>query len=287
MEYFDCHCDTLVKMYQQKKGFYNSGFDCDRALLGKNDKAFVVYAIFNNGGFKRADMLNIMRYYKSKVNEIKNGKAYLSIEGLGNQPDFELSDVELYKKNGVCMMSLSWNNDNLLCGGIAENSHGLTPLGKNVICEMKKCGVIADVSHSSDRACYEIIADYGKSVCASHSNARAICDDKRNLTDAQIRMIAEVGGVAGINFHSPFLSKKIASFDDVLKHIEHYLKIGGENSVGIGSDFDGTELKPHGIQNCGGFTRLKKYLLTKGYSKSFIKMLFFGNFGKIFEKYEF
>lgn len=286
MKYFDCHCDTLLKMFAAKKSFYNNGFDCDRELIRDGDEAHIVYAVFNDGSFKRDDMLKITEYYNSRLGEIKNGKAYLSIEGLGNQPDFELSDISLYKSRGVRMMSLTWNNDNPLCGGIENNSYGLTSLGKSAISEMKRHGIIADVSHSSDRGCFDIISLFGCGVCASHSNARVICANPRNLTDEQIKMISEGGGVVGINLYSPFLSDKDASIDDVLRHMEHCLSIGGEHSVGIGSDFDGMNLKPTGIANCGDIHKIYDILLAKKYSKSFINSVFFDNFSEIFKKYE-
>lgn len=286
MKYFDCHCDTLLKMYTAKKGFYHNGFDCDRGLLKDGDEAHIVYAVFNDGSFKREDMLKITEYYNSCLCEIKNGRAYLSIEGLGNQPDFELSDISLYKSCGVRMMSLTWNNDNPLCGGIENNSYGLTSLGKSAVSEMKRFGILADVSHSSDKGCFDIISLFGSGVCASHSNARAICANPRNLTDERIKMISQGGGVVGINLYSPFLSDKAASIDDVLRHMEHCLSIGGEHSVGIGSDFDGMNLKPTGIVNCSDIHKIHDILLAKKYSKSFINSVFFDNFSEIFKKYE-
>lgn len=286
LKYFDCHCDTLLKMYAAKKGFYNNGFDCDRSLLKDGDEAHIVYAVFNDGSLKRKDMLNIMEYYNSRLDEIKNGRAYLSVEGLGNQPDFELSDISLYGSRGVRMMSLTWNNDNPLCGGTANNSCGLTALGKAAVREMKNHGIIADVSHSSDKGCFDIISLFGSGACASHSNARALCGNSRNLTDEQIKMLSESGGVAGINLYAPFLSEKSASIDDAVRHIEHCLNIGGEHSVGIGSDFDGMNFKPLGIANCGDMHKIYDILLAKKYSKSFINSIFFDNFSEIFKKYE-
>lgn len=287
LKYFDCHCDTLVEMYRSNNGFYGNGCDCDRSLIADGDEAHVVYAVFNDGSFRREDMLKIMKYFNSRLSEIKNGRAYLSIEGLGNQPDFDISDIAVYKKLGVRMMSLTWNNDNPLCGGIENNSYGLTPLGRAVINEMKQSGIVADVSHSSDKGCYDIIETFGGGVCASHSNSRTVCKNTRNLTDEQFKMIAQSGGVAGINFYNPFLSEKPADTDDIVRHIEYFLNIGGEYSIGFGSDFDGMDLKPRGIENCGSFSLIYDILLAKKYSKSFINSLFFDNFSEIFKKYEF
>lgn len=268
-------------MYSDGKSFGGNGLDVDTDLL--TDGADIVYAVFNDGSLKREDMLNIFSYFHGL--DYPFGRAYLSVEGLGNQSDFELSDIELYSSLGVRMMSLTWNFDNVLSGGIGENLHGLTNLGRAAVTEMNRCNILTDISHISDLAASEVIELSKMPVCASHSNSRAVCDAARNLTDGLIKKISNSGGVVGVNFCSDFVGGHNC-IDDVIYHIEHIAVVGGEKSVGIGSDFDGTDKKVSGLENCGCLERLYDRMLTKNHSETFIKRLFFGNFSELFKKYE-
>ena len=124
------------------------------------------------------------------------------------------------------------------------------------------------------------------SVCASHSNSRSICKNPRNLTDSDFKLIASTGGVVGINLYADFVSDANAGVEDVVLHIEHFLDLGGEDNIGLGTDFDGIDKKTSGLENCGCIYQLYDRLLAKGYNESFINKLFFENFGKLFKKYE-
>ncbi len=271
-------------MYKTKKSFAKNGFDADMSFILPSDEAHVVCAVFNDGSLKRRDMIEIFKFFRSQ--SFSQGKAYLSVEGLGNQPDFKLCDVVLYASYGVRMMSLSWNYDNILSGGALGSGRGLTLHGKNVLCEMAKCNVIADISHASERAAEEIAYVFPKPICASHSNSATVFEHKRNLSDNIIRKISKSGGVAGVTFCREFVNGKNSSIDDLFRHIEHIVKIGGAGCVGIGSDFDGCENKVDGLEYCGGIYTLIDKMLTKNYSETFINRLLFGNFSELFKKYE-
>lgn len=286
MKFFDCHCDTLLKMYRAKKGFYNNSFDYDFSKFGFYDEPHVVCAVFNDGSLFRKDIISVFEFFKEQTKALHNAKLYLSVEGIGNQPDFCIGDVELYKSYGMRMASLCWNNDNVLCGGIKNNSDGLSELGRETIKEMRKNSVIVDVSHASDKTFCDILKINNVCVCASHSNSRLVYHHNRNLTDDQFKAIVANGGVVGVNFYPDFVMGEGSDVDDVILHIEHFLEIGGENNIGIGSDFDGIDKKCKNLEDCMGIYELKERLLAKGYNQSFINKLFFENFGKIFKKYE-
>lgn len=271
-------------MYREGKDFGENGFDWDEALIPDGDEAHVVFAVFNDGKFARSDMLDIFNFFASK--SFKKGKAYLSVEGLGNQPDFCAGDIGLYAGMGVRMMSLTWNGDNPLAGGIGKNSSALSPLGREVVELMNKHPVLADISHASDYASREIIELSALPVCASHSNSRTVYGAARNISDDLIRLVAKSGGVVGVNLYPDFVSSGACSVDDIVRHIDHIACVGGEKSVGIGSDFDGIDKKIKGLEDCGCFHRLYDALLTKRYSETFINGLFFNNFGELFKKYE-
>lgn len=273
-------------MYRENKGFYKNNFDYDLSNLKNGDEAHIVFAVFNDGSLYRKDMLSIFEYFNRCCATLYNAKAYLSVEGLGNQPDFSCDDVELYRKHGVRMASLCWNDDNILCGGIKSNSVGLNKKGRETLKNMIECSVIPDVSHASDRACREIIEYSNISVCASHSNSRKICPHKRNLTDDEIKLVASSGGVVGINFCPGFVSFEKPDTDAVVSHVEHLSEIAGEDHIGIGTDFDGIDKKIENLENCSSIYNLKDRFLAKGYNETFINKLFFENFSEIFKKYE-
>ena len=273
-------------MYREKKSFYNNGFDYDLSKLNPKDEAHIVCAVFNDGTLYRKDMLSIFEFLKLQCKTLYNARVYLAVEGLGNQPDFCVEDVKLYKECGMSMAGLCWNNDNALCGGIENNFSGLTFLGKETVKALFKNSVIPDVSHASDKTFYEILKLSNGCVCASHSNSRFVHNHNRNLTDDEFKAIALNGGVVGINFYPDFVMGETSDIDDVIAHIEHFLKLGGENNIGIGSDFDGIDKKCKNLEDCRGIYKLKDRLLAKGYNQSFINKLFFENFSELFKKYE-
>ena len=286
MQYFDCHCDTLLEMYRKNKGFIGNGMDCDAALIAENDSADIVYAVFNDGSMLRSDILSVMDLYDSKRGELTNVTPHLAIEGLGNQADFCIDDIALYRSRGVEMISLTWNGDNILAGGIAGNKNGLTPLGRFAVSEMNRLGIIPDISHASDRTSIEVLEQSSAPVCAGHSNSRAVCPNMRNVSDEIFKLICKSGGVVGINFYAPFVSETNANIEAVIRHIEHFCALGGERNIGIGSDFDGIDKKTAGLENCGKLHNFCDALLAKGYNETFINRLLFENFREIFNKYE-
>ena len=106
--------------------------------------------------------------------------------------------------------------------------------------QMNDKGMIIDVSHLSDGGFWDCIRYSRAPIAASHSNARMLCRHPRNLTDEMLRALGEKGGVAGVNFYSPFLREKgRAQLSDLVLHIRHMVNCAGEDAVALGSDFDG------------------------------------------------
>lgn len=293
MEYeiFDAHCDTALKLYFDSKSLYDNDCMVSAKKCENYKKATYTMAIFNQGNLKTADIFAIIEKIKSETEKIKNGSfnTIISIEGLGNTKDLKLCDIEKFAAAGVKIMSLTWNDDTPLCGGVGypnggadENKRGLTPLGKEYLSEMQKFGIILDTSHISDAGFYDVLESFDGRVCATHSNARAVCSYKRNLTDDMFLKLKERGGVAGINLCPDFLSdSKTASSEDVIKHIEHFLSLGGENNIGIGADFDGIDSTPSDIKSCADLHVLFDKLLKLNYSEDIINKISHQNFEKM------
>ena len=178
-----------------------------------------------------------------------------------------------------------------------EHHNGLTPLGKDIVREMNRIGMMVDISHVADKTFYDALEVSQAPLIASHSACRAITNVPRNMTDDMIRALAQKGGVIQINIYCPFISQKAAdavaaakadpaaaktdpvraTLDDVVAHIDHVRRIAGIGAIGIGTDFDGIECAPVGLDDVSKFPNLTRALLTKGYSASDIKKIYGGN----------
>lgn len=186
------------------------------------------------------------------------------------------------------MITLTWNGENSLGSSVkAERDSGLTPLGKDVIREMNRLGIVVDVSHGSDKLFYEAAQISTTPIAASHSNSRKITDNPRNITDEQFKIICQKGGVVGLNFCRSFLNNnpEKAVIEDILRHTEHFLSLGGENHLCIGADFDGTDM-PKGIAGIESMENLYELFLKHNYSERLASKLFFENAYNFFENFD-
>jgi len=300
--YFDAHCDTMSKMYKNKIGLDSHNLMVNIHNLKGHKSAIQVFALFNNGEMNKENMMNCFEYFKNeckklpgmvsvcssakKIDENKSKlSAILAIEGLGNQPDFTPDDVKDFYDAGVRFMSLCWNNDNSLCGGCEGEGKGLTDLGIQALFQMEKHRIILDVSHMSDKSFWGSFENYSLPICATHSVSRTVHNHKRNLTDEQFIEIAKRGGVCGINFYPPFLCEGEANINTVIKHIEHFMSLGGENSIGLGSDFDGISIVPKSLENSTHICRLLDRLLALNYPEETVEKIAFKNFKNLFNKF--
>ncbi len=297
---FDCHTDTLVKAYKKNQSVFSDNLQVTPEKLKKYSKAVVCYAIYNDGTMKMNDIYTLINRFigecsnSNKVDFCRNSReiafahrrgrtaALLTVESVGNAPDFKPQDVLILRQIGVRMLSLTWNNDNFLCGGIDANKKGLTKEGISVLEKMQECNMMLDVSHMSDTGFFESAEHYKLPICASHSNCRSICNSRRNLTDEQIKTIISSGGVIGINFFPDFTGGR----DMILKHIEHIVKLGGAKNIGIGSDFDGIDTCYKDLTDIGCIVHIYEEMFGKKYLKQFIYDVTYNNFDDIFRKFE-
>lgn len=196
--------------------------------------------------------------------------------------------LDHYYATGVRMIGLTWHDDHAFATSHGYRGPvGLTDLGRRAVRRMNELGIAVDVSHMSDRAVDDVLAASRAPVFASHSNARALCDDSRNLTDDHIARIAKTGGVVGINFYTAHLRKGgRATLQDVVRHIEHIRDVGGIGSVGLGSDFDGIPRGPEGLETAAQLPALRRALSERGFSDADVAAIFGGNFLRAFEQVE-
>jgi membrane dipeptidase len=216
----------------------------------------------------------------------KHGKiaALIGIEG-GHAIEDSLRMLREYYRLGVRYMTLTHTNSNSWAGSsglsdkpLEQPERGLTVFGKQVVAEMNRLGMMVDVSHVSDKTFWDALNSSSAPVFASHSSCRALCDVRRNMTDEMIAAMAKKGGVIQINFYCNFLTKnKTATLADVVAHIDHAVKVGGIDHVGIGSDFDGIPCAPIGLEDVSKFPNLTRALLEKGYSPGDIRKIYGAN----------
>ena len=151
-----------------------------------------------------------------------------------------LESLEVFRNLGVRVMQLSYNRKSPFAAGVMEpEGGGLTPLGRQAVAEMNRLGIAIDVSHANAATTADVLDLSNKPPLMTHAGCAAIHPHPRNKTDEQLRALADRGGVVGI-FDLPYLtaSPKQPTVEDYLEHLEHALRVAGENHVGIGSDTD-------------------------------------------------
>lgn len=198
----------------------------------------------------------------------------------------ELSCIERFRKSGVVYMTLCHNGDNDICDsakGMQEHN-GLSRFGRKVVSEMNRVGMIIDLSHASEKTFYDVLEASSAPVVCSHSSCRALCNHPRNLTDNQLKAIAQKGGVVQITLYSGFLTEReTATLKDLINHIEHAVKTAGINHVGIGTDFDG-DGSIIGCSDTSQLINITKELLRKGYSHDDIEKIWGGNWLRVMKE---
>lgn len=191
--------------------------------------------------------------------------AVLTVEN-GSALAGRLERVEELARDGVRMLTLTWNGENEIGSGNVTD-HGLSAFGRQAVRELERCGILVDVSHLNDRGFDELLEVAEKPFVASHSNARAVCPHRRNLTDAQIRELVSRGCLIGLNYAQDFLrtGERPALLEDLFRHVEHFFALGAERCLALGSDADGTDVPP-GLDSPERFAGLYQYFLDRGLS---------------------
>lgn len=267
VRYIDLHCDSLTAALKTGGGLRDFSGQVNFNKLKSSGAAAQCFAIFTDGegadktfhdalalfkgelekNFDLAEQVS-SRAELERVNSCGKVGAILTVENLGFTHG-NLSEISRLKAEGVKICSLVWNNANeyaypnfTYSGGTPDFSRrelrGLTALGRQAAELLEECGILIDVSHLSDGGVDDLLSITRNPIIATHSNAFGLCKVSRNLTDSQIRKIADRGGVIGVNFCRDFLGEGDA-FDIVGRHIRSIIDVGGEDCVCLGSDFDG------------------------------------------------
>lgn len=303
----DSHCDTPTEILNSRDLSLdnNTGHvDFPKLLRGEVDGAF--FALYVPASMSEDEAYSYAHRMLAGVNDMiaaNPGKAVITTTspqayankaigvfsvflGLENASPIgtSLSRIHEFHTAGVRYITLCHSSDNAVCDSCAGNGRwgGLSPFGREVVAEMNRAGMLVDVSHVSDNTFYDVIDVSTKPVVATHSCCRALADHPRNMTDDMIRTLAAAGGVLQVNFYPVFLSSNPApSYKVIADHIDHIVSLVGIEHVGIGSDFDGIEVTPVGMDNISYMPLLFEELRHRGYSETDLSKIASDNFFRV------
>lgn len=293
--YFDAHCDTLSVLHSRgaewSLGANAAQVDIDR--LSAYSPAAQVFAIWGGHyeeklallrrGLARDGRAVLCRTAEEvrKANAAGKVAALLSVEGAEILGCSIERLREARERDGLAMINLCWNSDNALCGAAMDSGSGLTDAGRAFVRAAQDVGVAVDLSHASERTFWDVLEIAEKPVIASHSNAAALSSEfPRNLTDEQFTALVKCGGGAGLNLCAGFigLGRDIGA---CCAHIEHFLALGGEKSLFLGTDFDGIAAVPRGLYGVQDMWKLYEALLERGHSEELVQDIFYGDLLRI------
>lgn len=303
--YFDAHCDTIYRCLRTGAQLReNDGhLDLRRAsAFGRFAQVFALYqdpeelprgsTMVREGQLLHQKFLREMEQNRDVIVPCRTGAevdraaadgkmaAILSIEGaelIGCDP----GQVETAAEWGVRLLNPVWNHANRLSGSNAElPEQGLTSYGRDFARRMEDCGIYPDVSHISDPGFWDLVRLARGPVVASHSNSRALCPHRRNLTDDMFRAIRDSGGVVGLNLYRPFVGPA-GTMEELTAHVEHFLSLGGEKTLCLGGDLDGCEELAAGMEGIQDVPQLWQALADRGYPRQLLEDLFWNNLRRL------
>jgi membrane dipeptidase len=220
--------------------------------------------------------------------------AVLHIEG-AEAIDENFAALDVLHAAGLRSIGPVWSRSNVFGQGVpfrfpatGDIGDGLTALGKDLIRQCNAKRILVDLSHLNEKGFWDVAKISDAPLVATHSNALALCSSSRNLSDDQIRAIGASGGMIGLNFATGFLRsdghwRSDTPVEVMLGHIEHIMALAGEDSIALGSDFDGARI-PSAIGDASGLPVLLTAMREKQYGEALIAKIAHGNWLRVLEK---
>ena len=308
MNLFDLHCDTATRLLDEKQGLFENKFHISLYRAKYLTKYAQVMAIWTN--HKLSDEEGYVRFFEvleNLKNEVQINNE--SVELVSTLSQFsscienqktplilavedariltnDISRLEILHSRGVRLLTLNWYGETCIGGGHDTNI-GLSKFGIDVVKKCFEFGIIPDISHCSfegAKMTLELAKEYGKTIVASHSDAYSINPHTRNLKDEYFLDIVKLNGLVGINLcPSHLASNEYANLNDIINHIENYLALGGENTLAMGCDLDGTDL-PQGFSGIEDIHKIYEELLRLNYSEELIDKIMYKNAFEFFKR---
>lgn len=243
------------------------------------DQFYRMIKSFNNGVFVKTPSDIKKCLVSDKIGFV------LAIEG-GEVLEGQLAVLRLLYELGVRSIGLTWNQRNDIAEGVGEfeANGGLTRFGREVVFEMNRLGMLIDVAHMAEKSFFDVLSISSQPVIVSHANCYALCKHPRNMTDEQMQALAKRDGLLGITFCPEYLSEKEGGVEDIIRHIDHACKVMGVDHVGLGSDFDGVETTPVGMNNASCWPLLSRAMLKRGYLPTDVEKIMAKNLTNLLKK---
>lgn len=319
MKVVDMHCDTIGELWKAEKAgkpisLRSNSLHIDLEKMQKGDYLLQNFAMFVFLGREKDPLVNVLEmidvYNRAmaenadiigpvlKYEDIEKNRAAGKLSGM-----LTIEEGAVLKGNpyvvrslyqlGVRMLTLTWNFENEIgypntivkAKDYDPSRHyGLKPEGIEIVREMNRVGMIVDVSHLGDDGFWDVVKYCDGPFVASHSNARAVCNHTRNMTDDMIRALADKGGVMGLNFCGDFLNPNGKSrMEDMVRHAKHIINVGGSDILGLGTDYDGIDGDLE-LDHCDKMPLLAQEMERQGFSTQQIEKIFHGNVLRLYRE---
>lgn len=238
----------------------------------------------------------IVRTAAELKDAIENGVFAMELHFEGAEAiDPEFDALEVYYAAGLRSLGLTWSRPNRFASGVPfmfpatpDIGPGLTDLGKELVRACNRLGIMIDLSHLNEKGFWDVAAISDAPLVATHSNAHALSQTTRNLTDRQLAAIRESDGLVGLNFHCGFLRADGVSDPEtplsvMADHLDYLIEHLGVERVGLGSDFDGA-LMPREISDAAGLPNLIAVLRERGYDDATLRKIGYENWIRVLGK---
>ena len=319
MKVVDMHCDTIGELWKAEKAgkpisLRSNSLHIDLEKMQKGDYLLQNFAMFVFLGREKDPLVNVLEmidvYNRAmaenadliapvlKYEDVEKNRAAGKLSGM-----LTIEEGAVLKGNpyvvrslyqlGVRMLTLTWNFENEIgypntivkAKDYDPSRHyGLKPEGIEIVREMNRVGMIVDVSHLGDDGFWDVVKYCDGPFVASHSNARAVCNHTRNMTDDMIRALADKGGVMGLNFCGDFLNPDGKSrVEDMVRHAKHIIDVGGSDILGLGTDYDGIDGDLE-LDHCDKMPLLAQEMERQGFSTQQIEKIFHGNVLRLYRE---
>jgi len=301
LKIFDAHCDVLAKLLEDPTISFQNDKKLQVSLqkLREGSGKIQCFAIYIPEKIHKAikydaALQSITLFYEkiaTKENQIKTILtkqdetslktneigAILTLEGCDALCG-DINRLKILHRLGVRSVGLTWNFANEAADGILETRNGgITSFGRSVIHYLNENNMWCDLSHCSENSFWQALEE-SKFPTATHSNVKRLCSHPRNLSDEQLIALFKRKAIVGINFYPVFLvDKGTATISDVVKHIDYMCSLGGEKCIGLGTDFDGIEILPEGLEDCSKMSVLADKLL-QYYSEEQVNGFLYNNY---------
>ncbi|PIQ27642.1 dipeptidase [bacterium (Candidatus Blackallbacteria) CG17_big_fil_post_rev_8_21_14_2_50_48_46] len=309
----DCHADTLSRLLmleEDEMSLYlpQPKHHSDYPRMRQAGLRLQIFSIFTMpyeaGHYGAVRSLQMMQVFREDIRKhpahfalIENKKDLQAVE---NGPDKlyglfsmegasplcgDLKMLEVFYRQGLRAIGLTWNHRNELADGLGVGSnYGLTPFGRDVIKRMNELGMVVDLAHINEAGFWEALELSKDPIIVSHANAKSLCGHRRNMNDEQLKAIQAQNGFVGLCFAPSFLNNapEKASLEDAIRHIDYLCEQMGPDHVAFGSDYDGIENVPQGLEDVSCFPNLLTRLRQLGYKEEDISKMAFGNVLRVY-----